>query len=150
MSTLAAPAIASALFGSRVNACSNRVSGFVIRGFRHGLVEKRPTAHRQIDGVGVSWAIVQATLGFGVHQLDLKRASEARDHFVLELEQVHDVVLESIRPDMRAGFRVNELDVDAHPTGVALHRAFKDVTHAEFLADPLGVEVLVLEGEGAR
>ena len=79
------------------------------------------TAHRQIDGVGISRAIVQATLGFGVHQLYLKRAGEARNHFVLQLEQVHDVFLESIRPEMRAGFRVNELGVDAHPVGVALH-----------------------------
>ena len=91
---------------------------------------------------------MQATLGFGVHQLDLKRAGEARDHFVLELEQVHHVFLESVGPEMRAAFRVDELGVDAHPVGVALHRAFEDVAHAKFLADRLGVEVLALEGEG--
>ncbi len=113
------------------------------------MVEKRETAHRQIDGVGISRAIVQATLGFGVHQLYLKRAGEACNHFVLQLEQIHDVFLESIRPDLRAGFRVNELGVDAHPVGVALHRAFEDVAHAELLADRLGVEVLALEGEGS-
>ena len=76
-------------------------------GFRERLVEERQTAHRQIDCVGVAWAIVQATLGFGVHQLYLKRAGQARDHFVLELEQIHDVFLESIRPEMRAGFCVD-------------------------------------------
>jgi hypothetical protein len=49
---------------------------------------------------------------------------------------------------MRARFRVNELGVDAHPVGVALHRAFEDITHAELLADRLGVDVFALEGEG--
>ena len=91
---------------------------------------------------------MQAALGFGVHQLDLKRASQARDHFVLELEKVHDVFLESIRPEMRAGFCVDELGVDPHPVGVALHGAFEHVANAEFLADLLGVKVLAFEGEG--
>jgi hypothetical protein len=88
------------------------------------LVEKRQTTHRQIDGVGIPWPIVQAPSGFGVHQLDLKRAGEAHDHFVLEFEQVRDVVFESIRPDLRIGFRLDQLRVDEHPVLIALHRAF--------------------------
>jgi hypothetical protein len=84
-------------------------------------------------------------LGFGVHQFDLKHAGEARDHFVLELEQVRDVFLEPVGPEMRAGLGVDELRVDAHPVEVALHRAFEHVSHAELLGDRLGVEVLALE-----
>jgi hypothetical protein len=87
------------------------------------------TAHREIDGVGIAWVIVQATLGFGVHQLDLKRAGEARNHFVLELEQVRDVFLESIRPDMRAGFCVNE-------TVRGIARAHTDVEWAKGESKP--------------
>jgi hypothetical protein len=71
------------------------------------LIENRQTTHRQIDGVGISWPIVQATPGFGVLQLYLKRAREANDHFVLKFGQVRDVVLESIRPDLRVRFRVD-------------------------------------------
>ena len=63
-------------------------------------------------------------------------------------EQIYDIFIEAIRPDMSARFRVNELGVHAHPVGVALHGAFEDVAHAKLLADFLGVEVLALEGEG--
>ena len=49
---------------------------------------------------------------------------------------------------MRAGFRVDELGVDAHPVLVALHRAFEHIAHAELLADRLGVDALALVGEG--
>ncbi len=126
-----------------------QVSGFVTIGFRDRLVEKRQTAHRQIDGVGISWALVQATLGFGVHQLDLKHVGEACDHFILEPEQVGHVFLEAVGPEMRAACGVDQLDVDAHPVGVALHRAFEDIAHAQFLADLLGVDALALEGEGS-
>ena len=54
--------------------------------------------------VAISSTIVQATLGLGVQQLDLKRAGESFDHFVLELEQVGHVFVESIGPEMRAAF----------------------------------------------
>ena len=47
-------------------------------GFRERLVEERPPAHCQIDGVGIAWAIVQATLGFGVHQLYLESVRARR------------------------------------------------------------------------
>jgi hypothetical protein len=47
-------------------------------GFRERLVEKRPTAYRQMDGVRISCAIVQAAPGLGVRQVDLKRAGEAQ------------------------------------------------------------------------
>jgi hypothetical protein len=49
---------------------------------------------------------------------------------------------------MRAGFRVDELGVDAHAGSVALDRAFENVTDAEILADRFRVEVLALVGEG--
>ena len=49
---------------------------------------------------------------------------------------------------MRAGFAINKLRVDAHPVLVALHRAFENIAHAQFLADLLGVDVLALECKG--
>ncbi len=66
----------------------------------------------------------------------------------MQLEQVGDVLLEAVGPEMRARFRVDELRVDAHAVLVALHRAFEHVANAELLADLLGVDGLALEGEG--
>src|ERR1700727_3564613 len=125
-----------------------QVSRLVRRGFRGELVENRQTTHRQIDCVGISWPIVQATPGFRVLQLYLKRAREATAHFAQKFEQVRDIVLESIRPDLRVGFRVDQLRVDEHPVLIALPRAFEGVGYAEFFADRLGVEVSALKGEG--
>ena len=73
---------------------------------------------------------------------------QSRDHLILQLEQVGDVFLEAVGPEMRAGVRIDELGVDAHAVLVALHRAFEHIAHAELLADILGVDVLALEGEG--
>ena len=49
---------------------------------------------------------------------------------------------------MRARLGVDQLRVDPHPVLITLHGAFKDVTHAKFLADLLGVDRLALEGKG--
>ena len=67
---------------------------------------------------------------------------------ILQLEQVGHVFLKAVGPKMRAGLAIDKLRVDAHPVLVALHRAFKHIAHAQFLADLLGVDVLALEGEG--
>ena len=67
---------------------------------------------------------------------------------ILQLEEIGDAFLEPIGPEMRAGLAIDKLRVDAHPVLVALHRAFEDIAHAQFLADLLGVDVLALEGEG--
>ena len=73
---------------------------------------------------------------------------QSRHDLILELEQVGDVFLEAVGPKMRAGARIDELGVDAHPVLVALHRAFQHIAHAELPADLPGVDVLALEAEG--
>ena len=77
-----------------------------------------------------------------------KAVGQSRHHLILKLEQVGDIFLEAVGPKMRAGFRVNELGVDAHQVLVALHGAFEHIAHAEFLADLSSVDVLALEAEG--
>jgi hypothetical protein len=51
----------------------------------------------------------------------VQRIGQARDHLILQLEQVRDVLLEPVGPEMRAGFGVDELCVDPHPVLIALH-----------------------------
>jgi hypothetical protein len=45
------------------------------------------------------------------------------------------------------GVAINELDIDAHAVAAALHRTLKDVANAEFLADPLQVDMFSLVSE---
>jgi hypothetical protein len=41
---------------------------------------------------------------------------------------------------------VYQLGVDPHPIAARLNRAFENITHAQFLADRLGVDRLAFEG----
>ena len=76
-------------------------------------------AHGEIERVGVSDALV--SLRLGLDEFDAQRVGQSRDHLILQLEQVGHVLLESIRPEMGARLRVDQLRVDAHPALVALH-----------------------------
>jgi hypothetical protein len=84
---------------------------------------------------------------FSLDEFDAQCVGQLRHDLVLKIEQVGDVFVESVGPEMRAGFGVDKLGVDAHPVLIALHRAFEHVPHVELLADLLGVEVLALVGE---
>ena len=85
---------------------------------------------------------------FRLDQFETQGVAQSRHDLILQLEQVGHVFLEAVGPEMRAGFGVDELRVDAHPVLVALHRAFEHIADAELLADLLGVDVLALVGEG--
>ena len=67
---------------------------------------------------------------------------------ILQLEEVRDFLLEAVGPEMRAGLRIDELRIYAHPVLVALDRTFEHIAHTKLLADFLGVGILPLEGEG--
>jgi hypothetical protein len=92
---------------------------------------------------------MRASLRLGLHQLIAQRIGQSRHHLILQLKEIGDAFLEPIGPEMRAGRAIYKLSVDAHMVLVALHRAFEDVAHAQFLADLFGVDVLALEGESS-
>jgi hypothetical protein len=70
---------------------------------------------------------------FGIIRFDSCR--DCKRDLVLHSEDVRQVTIVAVGPDMVAGFRINELGVDANP----LTAAFQHVTHAEFAPDPLHV-----------
>jgi hypothetical protein len=49
--------------------------------------------------------------------------SEVRNDLVLHLEQVGHGIVEALGPEVRAGLRVDELDVDAQPITRTLNTA---------------------------
>ena len=53
----------------------------------------------------------------------------------LEREQVGDLAIERIVPNVKIGARVDELGVDPHPVRVSPHGSFENVSDAERLAD---------------
>ena len=72
-----------------------------------------PATHGEIDGVGVPGT--GGLFRFRLDEFDAQRIRQPRHHLILQLEQVGDVFLEAVGPEMRAGFCVDELGVDPHP-----------------------------------
>ena len=105
-------------------------------------------SQRQVLGVRITRAPPARFGRFDVSHLQLQSAGEPRDDVVLHLQKVAAVFIETLRPEMRAGFRVDELGVDPDAARRRLHRAFQHIFHAEILADRLHVGRLALEGEG--
>ena len=51
---------------------------------------------------------------FRLDEFEAQGIAQPRHHLILQLEQIGHVLLEAFGPEMRAGFRVDELGVDAH------------------------------------
>src|SRR5208282_5636436 len=84
--------------------------------------------------------------GFGDRKLRLQRAGDPRRDLVLQGEQVADIAVETLGPELRTGFGIDELDIDPYLVAGPLYAALEDVTHAQFSADPLDV-IVALVGE---
>ena len=118
----ASPANASASFGSILSACSNKARtaiDVVLRRLLHKPPNRFVAAHDEIDGVWVFG--VGSRFRFRPDEFVAQRIGQSCHHLILQLEQVGHVFLEAVGPEMRAGFGVDELRVDAHPVLIALH-----------------------------
>src|ERR1700735_2047977 len=83
----------------------------------------------------------------GGDQLCSQLIGKTRDDFVLHVKEISHRLVEAFGPEVNTGFAVNELDIDAHAVAAALHRTLKDVGNAEFLADPLQIDMSSPVGE---
>src|SRR5205085_7444142 len=59
-------------------------------------------------------------------------------------EHIFQRAVETVGPEMRAGFGLDQLRGDAHPATALAHRPFEEVAHAEFATHPLYVYALAL------
>src|SRR5208282_6860557 len=90
--------------------------------------------------------MLDRSAGFGDRELRLQRAGDPRRDLVLQGEQVADITVEPLGPELRTGFGIDELNVDPYLVGGPLDAALEDVTHAQFSADPLDI-IVSLVGE---
>ena len=72
---------------------------------------------------------------FTWREVGAQRERDPPRQFTLEREQIGDLAIVSIVPDVQICPGVDQLGVDPHPIAGASHRAFQDVGHPEFLAD---------------
>ena len=125
-----------------------QVTCLAVAAQRQGLVEDCPAAHGQVHGIHVVRPLALRPAAFCGNELDAHGPGEARGDLVLHVEDVGARLVETLGPEVRAGFRVDELRVDADAVAAALHAAFHHVAHTEFAADRARVHWLALEGEG--
>ena len=78
--------------------------------------------------------------GLGADQFEIERHRDPARDLVLQREQVADVAVEALGPEMRVGRGVDQLGVDANPVLRSLDTAFQHVTHAELTADLFRVD----------
>ena len=96
---------------------------------------------------------VVGPLAFGpVMGGDLDTAGKRRDddpgHLILDGEDVLELAVVSLGPDMPVGLRVDELNGDADAIGDLAHASFENVVHIEFTRDLLHLYRLPLVDEG--
>ena len=76
----------------------------------------------------------------GGDEFGVQRAREARDDFVLHVEEIGKRLIEPLGPEMIAGFSVDELHIDTHAVSAALDAAFKHIADVQFAADLLQID----------
>ena len=116
----------------------------IVRG--QTLIEPSQALKIEVHRVGVRGLFRASRLGgdeFGV-----ERARQARDDFVLHVEEIGERLVEPLGPEMIAGFGVDELHVDAHAVSAALNAALEDIADVQLAADLLQIDGFALVGEG--
>ena len=109
------------------------------------LVEPSQALKIEVHRVGVRGLFRASRLGGD--ELGVERARQARDDFVLHVEEIGERLVEPLGPEMIAGFGVDELDVDAHAVSAALDAALEHIADVQLAPDLLQIERLALVGE---
>ncbi len=86
-------------------------------------------------------------LAFRPDQCQVQSAGDARGDLVLQFEDICAIFVETIGPDVCAGFGVNELRIYSDLVSIAPHATLQDVAHIQLAADLFDVHRLPLEGK---
>src|SRR5688572_7973914 len=77
-----------------------------------------------------------------------QRIDDLANDLVLYSEYVVQAAVEALGPQMSTADGVDQLRIDAHPSGGAAGAAFQQIAHAEIAGDGAGIDRLALVGEG--
>ena len=111
------------------------------------LMKGGHAAQKIIVGVEALGRLALGPFDLGLLQLGRDGAHHARGHLILQIEDVRQLAVETVRPEMRARRSIDELPGDAHPVARLAHAAFEHVAHAELAPDLLHVHRPALVGE---
>jgi hypothetical protein len=86
--------------------------------------------------------------GFRFDQLEVEGNCDPARDLVLQDEQIADVAVEPLGPQMRAAFGIDQLSVDAHLAARAPDAPFQHIADAELAADLPRLDRFALVGKG--
>ena len=104
----------------------------------------------QHEVVGLDVGRLERPLRRATHQHGLERARHGAGDLVLHLEDVRQVAIVGLRPQVVAVGRANQLSADAQHLAALAHAALQHVGHPELAGDRADVFVLALERECRR
>ena len=99
-------------------------------------------------GVHVLRAAIDKQGFFGLAQGYLERTDDLLRHIILDLEDVGEIAVVALSPEMSAARSVDQLGGDANPVARLANAAFQREPDAEFPAHIGNIERLVLVDEG--
>ena len=92
-------------------------------------------AQEAVVGFQIVGALGGDALPIAGVEIERERGDDLRRHVVLHGEDVGQVAVEPLGPEVAAGRRVDELGGDPDPIARLAHAALEHIAHAEALAD---------------
>src|SRR5581483_4456844 len=91
--------------------------------------------------------LLDCPLLFG-QELEPQRSDDCSRNLILDCEDVREIAVEAIGPDVASSLPIDQLGVDPHPVSDLANASFEDMSDAELLCYVTDVHRLALEGEG--
>src|SRR6516165_2775623 len=100
-----------------------------------------------IPGAHVLRPLRDYTLAFGARQRRLDSGRDARSDVVLHREDISEVTVVSLSPEMGAGSNIDKLGADAHALPGSAYATFEDIADAKVAANLLEIDGFSFVGE---
>src|SRR6516162_6159090 len=111
------------------------------------LVHMPEAALAIIPGAHVLRPFCDYALAFGAGQCWLDRGDDTRGDVVLHREDVGQISVVALGPEMGTGGGIDKLTADAHPLPGPAHATLEDIAHAKVAANLLEIDGFSFVGE---
>ena len=119
-------------------------SSEVIR--RESFMRPNPALKAEVQRIGVRLSL--GATGLGRKDLRAERIRKPCDDFVLQIEEIGEGLVESLRPKVTAALRVDQLNIDPDAIAVPLNATLQDIANIQIAPDLLQIDTPPLVGEG--
>src|SRR5215207_1089849 len=110
-------------------------------------VKGRHAAQVAVVGVQAFRRLALDSFDFRLFQLRPYRTHHARGHLVLQIEDIFNLAVETINPQVGTGRGIDELARNAHAVARLTYAAFENVAHPELASHLFYVDGPALVGE---